>query len=56
MQLVSISDFHSGDTGSSPVGGIYAGVAQLVEHLLAMQKVTSSSLVTRSFKIYRGIE
>ena len=28
--------------------GFFAGVAQLVEHLLAKQDVTSSSLVTRS--------
>jgi hypothetical protein len=36
--------------GSSPYrdAKIYAGIAQLVEHLLAKQDVASSSLVSRS--------
>ena len=38
---------------SNPTRKEYAGIVQLVEHLLAKEKVASSSLAARSF-FYRG--
>ncbi len=38
----------------SCLNGVYAEVAQLVEHLLAMQKVAGSSPVFRSISLPKG--
>ena len=39
---------HASNMGSNPIGTANAGIAQLVEHLLAKQKVACSNHVTRS--------
>ena len=42
-QAVKTSPFHGGNTGSIPVGVIYADVAQLAEQLICNQQVIGSS-------------
>ena len=42
-QAVKTSPFHGGNTGSIPVGVIYADVAQLAEQLICNQQVNGSS-------------
>ena len=42
---------HASNMGSNPIGTANAGIAQLVEHLLAKQKVACSNHVTRSILI-----
>ena len=42
-QAVKTSPFHGGNTGSIPVGVIFADVAQLAEQLICNQQVIGSS-------------
>ena len=42
-QAVKTPPFHGGNTGSIPVGVIYADVAQLAEQLICNQQVIGSS-------------
>ena len=42
-QAVKTSPFHGGNTGSIPVGVIYADMAQLAEQLICNQQVEGSS-------------
>ena len=48
-QAVKTSPFHGGNTGSIPVGVIYADVAQLAEQLICNQQVIGSSPIIGSF-------
>ena len=54
-QLVEQTPCKRPVVGSNPINGSItkAGIAQLVEHLVAIQKVASSSLVSRS--ILKGV-
>ena len=58
-QAVKTSPFHGGNTGSIPVGVIYADVAQLAEQLICNQQVIGSSPIigfyTISYCIYGQI-
>ena len=56
-QAVKTSPFHGGNTGSIPVGVIYADVAQLAEQLICNQQVIGSSpIIGFKFHNYRGVE
>ena len=48
-QAVKTSPFHGGNTGSIPVGVIYADVAQLAEQLICNQQVIGSSPIIGLF-------
>ena len=48
-QAVKTSPFHGGNTGSIPVGVIYADVAQLAEQLICNQQVIGSSPIIGFF-------
>ena len=48
-QAVKTSPFHCGNTGSIPVGVIYADVAQLAEQLICNQQVIGSSPIIGLF-------
>ena len=49
-QAVKTSPFHGGNTGSIPVGVIYADVAQLAEQLICNQQVIGSSPIIGSIQ------
>ena len=53
-QAVKTSPFHGGNTGSIPVGVIYADVAQLAEQLICNQQVIGSSPII-GFMEYNSI-
>ena len=48
-QVVKTPPFHGGNTGSIPVGVIYADVAQLAEQLICNQQVIGSSPIIGLF-------
>ena len=50
-QAVKTSPFHGGNTGSIPVGVIYADVAQLAEQLICNQQVIGSSPIIGSMDL-----
>ena len=50
-QAVKTSPFHGGNTGSIPVGVIYADVAQLAEQLICNQQVIGSSPIIGSLDL-----
>ena len=52
-QAVKTSPFHGGNTGSIPVGVIYADVAQLAEQLICNQQVIGSSPIIGFIKYLR---
>ena len=49
VKQVKTSPFHGGNTGSIPVGVIYADVAQLAEQLICNQQVIGSSPIIGLF-------
>ena len=55
-QAVKTSPFHGGNTGSIPVGVIYADVAQLAEQLICNQQVIGSSPIIGFFEGTRVLE